>query len=162
ISLTLFLRIAGARRALVEGKALTATLEPFLTDESESTMVGSERVPLESEPSAAIALTVAQLPVVRLEMEHFLTGLRHVHRQPNLVPLMAYRPGLVPVVFVHGTVSSPVRWAEMVNRLEADPVIRRSCQFWFFAYHSANPIAYSSLQLRRALTEAIAALDPGG
>jgi pimeloyl-ACP methyl ester carboxylesterase len=162
ISVTLFLRVSEARRSLVEGKPLTATLEAFLTDEFESTEVGSERVPLEAEPTAAIALTVAQFPVIKLEIEHFLTGLGRAHRAPNLVSLVPYRPGLVPVVFVHGTVSSPVRWAEMLNRLEADPAIRRACQFWFFSYHSANPIAYSSLQLRRALTDAVAALDPRG
>jgi pimeloyl-ACP methyl ester carboxylesterase len=162
ISVTLFMRVPEARRSLVEGRPLSATLEAFLTDEFESTEVGSERVPLEAEPTAAIALTVAQLPVIKLEMEHFLSGLGQAHRAPNLVSLVPYRPGLVPVVFVHGTVSSPVRWAEMINRLEADPVIRRRCQFWFFSYHSSNPIAYSSLQLRRALTEAVTALDPRG
>src|SRR4029434_1224335 len=45
---------------------------------------------------------------------------------------------------------------------EADPEIRRRYQFWFFAYDSSNPIAYSALELRRLLTTALAQLDPGG
>ena len=39
-------------------------------------------------------------------------------------------------------------------------MIRRRYQFWFFAYDSSNPIAYSALQLRRLLTSAVARLDP--
>ena len=34
-----------------------------------------------------------------------------------------YSPGRIPVVFVHGTFSSPVWWAEMFNTLRSDPVL---------------------------------------
>ncbi len=63
---------------------------------------------------------------------------------------------------MHGTGSSVVRWAEMYNRLLADPEIRRRYQFWFFQYDSGNPIALSSLHLRESLAGAIARLDPQG
>ena len=66
------------------------------------------------------------------------------------------------MVFVHGTASSIVRWAEMYNRLLADPEIRSRYQFWFFQYDSGNPIALSALRLREALTAAVARLDPEG
>jgi pimeloyl-ACP methyl ester carboxylesterase len=66
------------------------------------------------------------------------------------------------VVFVHGTASSIVRWAEMYNRLLADPEIRSRYQFWFFQYDSGNPIALSALRLRQELTAAVARLDPDG
>ena len=35
--------------------------------------------------------------------------------------LHPHRTGRIPVVLVHGTASSPARWAEMVNELENDP-----------------------------------------
>jgi pimeloyl-ACP methyl ester carboxylesterase len=66
------------------------------------------------------------------------------------------------VVFVHGTESSVVRWAEMYNGLLADPELRSRYQFWFFQYDSGNPIALSALRLREALTAAVARLDPEG
>ena len=66
------------------------------------------------------------------------------------------------MVFVHGTASSVVRWAEMFNRLLADPEIRSRYQFWFFQYDSGNPIVLSSLRLREALVAAVARLDPEG
>src|SRR5262247_179937 len=82
-------------------------------------------------------------------------------RQP-LVSSTPYRPGLIPVVFVHGTASSIVRWAEIYNRLLADYDIRSHYQFWFFQCDSGNPIALSALLLRDSLSNAIAKLDPEG
>ncbi len=63
---------------------------------------------------------------------------------------------------MHGTGSSVVRWAEMYNRVAADPEIRSRFQFWFFQYDSGNPIALSAMRLREALTTAVARLDPDG
>ena len=158
---TAFLRIPGIRRALVEGRPLAATLELHLASDGEAVSIAGEPVPLEMDPSAALALTFTDVPIVRLELLAFLGRLAGVTRPP-LVSVTPYRPGLVPVVFVHGTQSSVVRWAEMYNRLQGDPEIRRRFQFWFFQYDSGQPVALSALQLREALTAAVARLDPGG
>ena len=80
----------------------------------------------------------------------------------RLVALEPYQSGRIPVVFVHGTASSPVRWAEMLNDLRGDPRIRDHFQFWFFAYETGNPVPYSAMLLRDALQDAVAALDPYG
>jgi hypothetical protein len=76
--------------------------------------------------------------------------------------LQPYQPGKVPVVFVHGTASSPARWAEMVNVLQSDLNIRHRFQFWYFAYTTGNPIIYSAKLLRDALDGALRTLDPQG
>jgi hypothetical protein len=99
------------------------------------------------------------MPVQELELFTFLGRIAGYERPP-LISATPYRPGLIPVVFVHGTESSVVRWAEMYNRLLADPEIRSRYQFWFFQYDSGQPIAVSSLQLRDALTGALAHIDP--
>ena len=158
---TAFLRIPGIRRALVEGRPLAATLELHLAWDAEAVSIAGEPVPLEMDPSAALALTFTDVPILQLELLGFLGRLASVTRPP-LVSVTPYRPGLVPVVFVHGTQSSVVRWAEMYNRLQGDPEIRRRFQFWFFQYDSGQPVALSSLQLREALTAAVARLDPEG
>jgi hypothetical protein len=163
IPLTALLRIAGARRALVQGQPLAGRLELHLAWDAESVAIAGEEVPLESEPSAAIALTFTGMPIMELEMFGFLGRLPVLFRdRPPLASTTPYRPGLIPVVFVHGTASSVVRWAEMFNRLHADPEIRSRYQFWFFQYDSGNPIPLSALRLREALTSAIARLDPEG
>ena len=163
VPLTALLRIPNARRALVQGEPLTGTLELYLAWSEESTTIAGERVPLESEPTASLALAFTGVPIVRLEMLGLLGRLDGLHRDRTpLVSTTPYKPGLIPVVFVHGTASSAVRWAQMYNRLMADAEIRRRYQFWFFRYDSGNPIVISSLTLRESLTAAVARLDPEG
>jgi triacylglycerol esterase/lipase EstA (alpha/beta hydrolase family) len=50
----------------------------------------------------------------------------------------------------------------MLNDLSNDARVRDRFQFWFFAYDSGNPIAYSANQLRRSLVQAVDGLDPAG
>lgn len=76
--------------------------------------------------------------------------------------IQPYRPGRIPVVFVHGTASSPLWWAEMFNTLNSDPVLRQRYQFWFFMYNSSIPIAISAAAMRETLTAKVAKLDPEG
>ena len=110
-----------------------------------------------------MALTFTGVPVMELELFGFLGRLSGFAKtRPPLVSTTPYRPGLIPVVFVHGTASSIVRWVEIYNRLQDDPDIRSRYQFWFFQYDSGNPIALSALLLRDSLTNAVEKLDPEG
>jgi len=163
VSVTALLRISEARHALVLGAPLAGSLELHLAWDAESVSIAGERVPLEIDPTAALALTFTGVPIIELEMFGFLgrvTGL--MRDRPPLVSATPYKPGLIPVVFVHGTASSIVRWMEMFNRLQADPEIRSRFQFWFFQYDSGNPIALSALRLREAVAGAVSRLDPEG
>ena len=163
VQVTALLRVPEARRTLVESRPLTAALELYLAWDAEAVSIAGERVPLEADPTAALALSFTGVPVVELEMFGLLGRLSGAWAdRPPLVSSTPYKPGLIPVVFVHGTESSVLRWAEMYNRLLADPEIRGRYQFWFFQYDSGNPIVLTSLQLREALTKAFKQLDPGG
>ena len=163
VPLTALLRIPQARRTLAQGQPLASQLELHLAWDGETVTIDGEKVPLENEPSAALALTFTNVPVMEIEMFGFLGRLTGVLKErPALVSTTPYRPGLIPVVFVHGTASSIVRWAEVFNRLEADPDLRSHYQFWFFQYDSGNPIAASALLLRDSLAAAVARLDPEG
>jgi pimeloyl-ACP methyl ester carboxylesterase len=66
------------------------------------------------------------------------------------------------VVLVHGTYSSPARWAELVNELRGDLRIREHYQLWLFAYDTGAPIGYSAGRLRRALERTLREVDPTG
>jgi pimeloyl-ACP methyl ester carboxylesterase len=163
VPVTALLRISEAQRALVQGEPLTSKLELHLAWDGESVSIAGERVPLELEPSAALALSFTAIPVLEIEMLGFLGRLTGIMAErPPLISATPYKPGLIPVVFVHGTESSVVRWAEMYNRLLADPDLRGRFQFWFFQYDSGNPILLSSLGLRDALVSALKRLDPEG
>jgi pimeloyl-ACP methyl ester carboxylesterase len=69
----------------------------------------------------------------------------------GLYMLQPYDPNKIPVVFVHGLMSSPTTWAPMLNGLMGDPVLREHYQFWFFRYPTGNPVLYSAESLHAAL-----------
>jgi hypothetical protein len=123
---------------------------------------------LESDSSAALAYQLEGNPIYDLEIAGFLRGsifrgsIPKDRAQDGLFLLHPYRKGKIPVVLVHGTASSPARWAEVVNELEGDPRIRERFQIWAFFYDSGNPIAYSAGRLRGALTDTVKELDPKG
>jgi len=81
---------------------------------------------------------------------------RHFAGDPRIVFLRPFDPDKTPVVLVHGLLSTPGVWAPLVAELEADPRIRDCCQFWFFYYPTGQPVPLSALQLREALTAAVA------
>jgi pimeloyl-ACP methyl ester carboxylesterase len=107
-----------------------------------------------------MAYALNQSFVWQLGLSQFLSSEQKIPTGVYLT--QPHRPGRVPVVFVHGTFSSPVWWAEMVNRLSADPVLRARYQFWYFIYNSGNPIAYSADLLRHSLMARVEELDPDG
>jgi pimeloyl-ACP methyl ester carboxylesterase len=131
-------------------------------------MVEGREQPLESDPTAALAYQLDKSPVYAMEIAGFLHGgifrgqIPRDRAQDGLFTLYPYRRGKIPVVLVHGTASSPARWAELVNELEGDPWIRERFQIWVFLYDSGNPIGYSAGLLRAALTSAVQEFDPEG
>ena len=72
----------------------------------------------------------------------------------SLIFMQPYDPKRIPVVLVHGLLSTPVMWGEVVNGLQADPVIRKNFQFWAFFYPTGQPIPVSALDLRNDLRAA--------
>ena len=76
--------------------------------------------------------------------------------------LAPYDPERIPVVLVHGTASSPARWAEMLNHLQSQRMLHEGYQFWIFRYNTGNPIPFSAGLLRQSLLDLVAELDPEG
>jgi pimeloyl-ACP methyl ester carboxylesterase len=160
LPVTAFLRLDDPW-AQLRTRRLQARLELYRTFETETVQVGDRRVPLEAEPTAALAAELSVSDVWDWELGGFLAGDLLRQRMPTqLFSLEPYQPGRIPVVFVHGTASSPARWAEMFNELQNDPGIRHRFQFWFFTYETGNPILYSAMHLRESLETAVATLDP--
>ncbi len=78
----------------------------------------------------------------------------------NLIFLQPYDSRRIPVVLVHGLLSTPAMWGEVVRALEADPLIRKKFQFWAFYYPTGQPIPVSALDLRNDLRAAEARYKP--
>jgi len=161
IPVTALLRIENVRKQITSGN-IAATLE-LHTDPNETTVeIGGRTVALEKEQTATIAAMLAEAPIIKTEILNFLGSLTGTTRKSGLVALRPHVRGRIPVVFVHGTASSPARWAEMVNVLDNDPRLNTRFEPWFFAYDSSSPIVYSSYLLRRALKDTLQRIDPAG
>jgi pimeloyl-ACP methyl ester carboxylesterase len=141
---------------------LSARLELLPNLDTDTIEIAGRATPLEAEPTAALAASLAESQFWKQEVQVFLGHALGVQGGSALGALGPYKKGRIPVVFVHGTASSPARWANMVNDLLADPRLRNRYTVWFFRYDSGNPIVYSGYQLRDALTQAVARADPSG
>jgi pimeloyl-ACP methyl ester carboxylesterase len=159
---TALLRIPDARRQLTQ-PVIHGSLEVYSLSDRRSVEIDGREVRLEGEPSAALAWTLSQSRKWGWERRGFFVGDLLLQELPTgLTFTQPFRPGLIPVVLVHGTLSSAGRWADMLNDLENDGRIRDRFQFWLFHYSTGSPIPYSAMLLRDALTDAIAQLDPDG
>ncbi len=161
VPVTAVLRVNDARRALAE-EHIGASLELYTPTDPEETTIAGRTVPLEVEPTASLAYGLSNPDIWATELRGFVLGDLLQTAPTNLVELQPHRHGRFPVVFVHGTASSAGRWADMLNDLLSFPAIRDRFEFWFFSYETGNPIPYSALQLRQALEQAVASLDPEG
>jgi len=124
-----------------------------------SVEIEGRTVPLEIEPSAALALQLTEDPPWKRELKGFFQGDLDEDRL-GIVTLSPYRRGRIPIVLVHGTASSPGRWADLMNDLANDPALRGRYQVWFFSYNTGSPIAYSGWLLREAIANVVESLDP--
>ena len=162
IPVTAFLRLDDPRGALKSGK-LKGELEFYTPDSARSIKVNGVEVPIEFETTSALALTWKDLPSGTLKSPVFAPVISpSVRQRLGIYMLHPHRTGRIPVVLVHGTASSPARWAELINELENDPRFWEHYEIWLFIYNTGNPIAYSGMLLRDALTKAVADLDPEG
>ncbi len=161
VPVTALLRLDEPRRQLA-GTRLTGELELHPATEALTTQINGRDVPLEQEPTAALALSVAAAQPWTQELGIFLGRVLQLENVPVLIGREPHRRGRIPLVFVHGTASNPSVWLNMVNDLDSDPVIRQHFEVWLFRYDSGQPILYSGMQLRRALSEVVHALQADG
>jgi pimeloyl-ACP methyl ester carboxylesterase len=156
---TVFLRVSGDVRAWSAGK-MDATLELYSAYDVTQVEVNGKPVPLQTDTTAPMAQALNSSAIWNLGLAQFFSTEGNIKTGVRLMQL--YTPGRIPVVFVHGTASSPVWWAEMWNALRADPVLRERYQFWMFNYASGKPITISAGILRNDLTDLVKTLDPDG
>ncbi len=140
---------------------LRATLVVRAPDEAREALVRGRSVPLACDVTAPVAHSLTDSDIWRFELAGFLA--KDTMRFRNgLFFRRPYERGRIPLVLVHGTASSPARWAELVNELDADPVIAERYQVWLFLYSTGVPVLVSAQSLRASLEATLAELDPEG
>jgi pimeloyl-ACP methyl ester carboxylesterase len=156
---TALLRGPGSLAELAAGNRV-CPLELYPAFGQTTVAIGNVKVPLEIDLTTYRAYTLSQSRIWKLGKMDFLAPAERIPSQ--LMLNQPYEPGRIPVVYVHGTFSSPVTWAEMANSLTADPVLRQRYQVWSFIYGSGNPLVQSIAEFRDALTAEVHRRDPAG
>jgi pimeloyl-ACP methyl ester carboxylesterase len=114
---------------------------------------------LEADLTTPLAYFLSRTDLQGIEYGAFLRADKLKDRT-GIYMVEPYQPGKIPVVMMHGLLSSPLTWAPQFNDLRADPVLREHFQFWFYLYPTGNPYLAAAADLREALARLRAELDP--
>ena len=128
-------------------EALLALRQP---DSEPVAQIEGKMLPLAADFSAPISYFQPPKNLLLFGLMGTLSG-TNMMEKTGLYFLEPYDPSRIPVVFVHGLMSTPFTWVKTINGLQQDPEIRKHYQPWVFGYATGNPILYSALQLREEL-----------
>ncbi|HBP87155.1 MAG TPA: hypothetical protein PKK23_08440 [Nitrospirales bacterium] len=151
---TAFMRLPNLIEQIKKG-VIQGDWELYNAYDQKTVSIQGRVVPLEIEFTSSLAASLAEPSVWERELKGFFMGDSIAGESGELTALEPYRPGRIPVVFVHGTASGSGRWADMTNDLIVDPSIRNQFQFWFFTYDTGNPVLYSAALLRETLQKTV-------
>ena len=155
---TAFFRFEGTLADL--GTQRCGRLELYNPLTQQAIEAAGQTVPLETDLTTPLAYFLAHSNLTEFgEYVGFLRGdLIRAHTGMRL--LAPYAPGKIPVVLVHGLLSSPLTWAPVINDLQADPVLRERYQFWYYYYPTASSYLSTAANLRHELELLRNEVDP--
>ncbi|MEM9065951.1 MAG: alpha/beta fold hydrolase [Planctomycetota bacterium] len=129
--------------------------------EIESVQIGNRRVSLCADFSAPQAMLDGKTDLGRSGQLGLLNA-DDYNYEPGLYLLDPFDPDRIPVILVHGLLSSPLTWRDVVNDIRGDPLLRDRYQVWMFVYPTGLPIPTSAATFRQALQDVEDAYDPYG
>jgi hypothetical protein len=115
--------------------------------------------PLASDLTTPLAFHLARSPLPVLQ-EVGLLDPGWVEGLQGLYLLHPYRPGKIPIVFVHGLRSTPLAWLKVINEVYGDPALRERYQVWLYMYPTGKPLPSTAARLREDLDEVRRVIDP--
>lgn len=141
----------------------TPVLELHDATHVDTVMLGGRVCPLARDLSAPLAFVgkLAEEQGDARYMSQFLRpGLDPEY--DRLVGLEPYRPGTLPVVFIHGAKSDNVTWLDTLNDLRTDPDFTRRFQVMSFRYATGAEYLGAAANLREQGEEFVRVSDPAG
>jgi pimeloyl-ACP methyl ester carboxylesterase len=154
---TAFFRFEGSLADLRAQRS--GRLELYNPRTIQAIVVRGHTVPLETDLTTPLAYYLANSGLDGLEYQLFLDP-NEADDRLGIRMLEPYQPGKIPVLLVHGLLSSPLTWAPALNDLNGDPVLRQHFQFWTYFYPSSQPYLVTAAELRGALARLRRDLDP--
>ena len=143
----------------VKGEPDEAVLELYDPLETTGLTITDRRVPLESDITTPLAYYLNNPELQKLDTYGFLRPDK-AKQIAGLYMLQPYQEDRIPVLMVHGLLSSPMTWMEALNDLRSMPEIRDRYQFWFYLYPTGESFWESAADLREELAAMRRILDP--
>jgi hypothetical protein len=91
-----------------------------------------------------------------------LFRIQHYADRQGIFFLEPYDPEKIPVLMVHGILSSPLMWRDLTNRIMGDPLLQKKYQVWHYTYATGLPILTSANIFREQLDGVNVALQQAG
>ncbi len=154
---TAFFRFDGGLAEL--GERRTGRLELYNPLTIQAIEVRGRSVPLETDLTTPLAYFLSDTNLSERRLRR-LPAPDSLKSRYGIHMLEPYQPGKIPVLLVHGLLSSPLTWMPVFNDLRADPELRQHFQFWFYFYPTGDPYIATAADLRRNLEALRADLDP--
>ena len=121
----------------------------------DDTAVGRRRQPLAADWSAPNAFYWRMGNLEQLKILNILLPERYTE-ETGLYFLQPYDPNKIPVVLIHGLVSSPDAFKTTINDLAPEPWFRQHYQIWLYNYPTATPWLFNSMRFRSQMRSACA------
>ncbi len=127
----------------------------------ESVAVGRRELPLAADFSAPIALLLQGHNELAWGLEGFFKANKRLESS-GIFLAEPYDPDRIPVLLIHGLISVPIIWRDIIPEMNAEPDIAKRYQFMVFSYPSSLPIIESAKLLREELSTLREKYDPRG
>ena len=118
-------------------------------------------LPMEIDLTTPLAYMWSHTDLDRYRWAGLVRPERNLERA-NLLLIRPYERNKIPVVMVHGLISSPLAWIPMLNELLRDPEIQKRYQFFLYMYPTGVPLPIAAAGLRDSLIQARQMYDPDG
>ncbi|HSI85815.1 MAG: esterase/lipase family protein [Candidatus Methylacidiphilales bacterium] len=140
--------VPGTAVATFTGNQATIRIvNPYLTT---SVPINGKTQVVAADLSASIAVNIVQTHPQMYGLLALLNASKYA-KNARLVMMEPYRPGVQPLILVHGLMDSPLTWVKQINALNSNPEIRKRYQIWYFQYGSASPYPIPAAIMRRQL-----------
>jgi pimeloyl-ACP methyl ester carboxylesterase len=145
-------RIFRTVTAVAQFQGRRCVLEFYDPLDKETVNFYGRAIPLAADLTVPLAVMLQETDPAKLELSRVLNPEKYAHTAA-IERLQPFNPNKTVVLVIHGLYDSQATWTPMLNKLRADPVIRKNYQFWFYSYPTGYPFAYSAAILRKELDE---------
>lgn len=144
----------------IEDGKRNAQLSFYHSVEKESVEIEGNDVPLAADFTAPFGLLLSKVEQGDINIMGTTDVSEEDIANAGFKLVEPFDPNRIPIITVHGLLSSPLTWIDVHNDLMGDPYIRKHYQIWHFSYPPGLPVLHSAQIFRQKLDELYFLIDP--